>query len=133
MTDPTSDGRDDFILQERLAGRSARSIGKELRCTVGEVDAALDRLRSRKFQNRQYPFPGSSGLRGLEFIVVERSELLPATRLCLADAEIGELMVDLRRHGPLSGTMFSRSHLPLPGFLGAVIARAASHDPSVAR
>ena len=45
MTDPTSDdGRDDFILQERLAGRSARSIGKELRCTVGEGDAALDRV-----------------------------------------------------------------------------------------
>src|SRR5215471_7652782 len=45
MSDPTSDdARDDFILQERLAGRSARSIGKELRCTVGEVDAALDRV-----------------------------------------------------------------------------------------
>jgi len=44
MTDSTSDdGRDDFILQERLAGRSARSISKELRCTVGEVDASLDR------------------------------------------------------------------------------------------
>ena len=44
MSDPTSDdARDDFILQERLAGRSARSIGKELRCTVGEVDASLDR------------------------------------------------------------------------------------------
>jgi hypothetical protein len=44
MTDSTSDdGRDDFILQERLAGRSARSISKELRCTVGEVNAALDR------------------------------------------------------------------------------------------
>ena len=44
MTDPTSDdGRDDFILQERLAGRSARSISKQLRCTVGEVDASLDR------------------------------------------------------------------------------------------
>jgi len=44
MTDPTSDdSRDDFILQERLAGRSARSISKELRCTVGEVNAALDR------------------------------------------------------------------------------------------
>ena len=44
MTDPTSDdGRDDFILQERLSGRSARSISKELRCTVGEVNASLDR------------------------------------------------------------------------------------------
>jgi hypothetical protein len=45
MTDPTSDDvRDEFILQERLRGRSARSISKELRCTVGEVDAALDRV-----------------------------------------------------------------------------------------
>src|SRR5215472_8832249 len=44
MTSPTSDDvRDDFILKERLAGRSARSISKELRCTVGEVDASLDR------------------------------------------------------------------------------------------
>jgi hypothetical protein len=44
MTDPTSDDdRDDFILQERLSGRSARSIGKQLRLTVGEVDASLDR------------------------------------------------------------------------------------------
>jgi len=45
MTDSTSDdARDDFILQERLAGRSARSLSKELRCSVGEVDAALDRV-----------------------------------------------------------------------------------------
>jgi len=45
MTDSTSDeARDDFILLERLSGRSARSISKELRCTVGEVDAALDRV-----------------------------------------------------------------------------------------
>ena len=45
MTDSTSDdARDDFILQERLAGRSARSLSKELRCPVGEVDAALDRV-----------------------------------------------------------------------------------------
>ena len=45
MSDPTSDdARDDFILQERLSGRSARSISKELRCTVGDVDAALDRV-----------------------------------------------------------------------------------------
>jgi len=44
MTDPTSDDvRDDFILQERLSGKSARAISKQLRCTVGEVDAALDR------------------------------------------------------------------------------------------
>jgi hypothetical protein len=45
MTDPTSDDvRDDFILQERLSGKSARAISKQLRCTVGEVDAALDRV-----------------------------------------------------------------------------------------
>ena len=44
MSDPTSDdARDDFILQERLSGRSARAISKQLRCTVGEVDASLDR------------------------------------------------------------------------------------------
>lgn len=45
MTDPVSDeARDDFILQERLSGRSARSIGKQLSLTVGEVNAALDRV-----------------------------------------------------------------------------------------
>jgi len=44
MTDPTSDDvRDDFILLERLSGKSARAISKQLRCTVGEVDASLDR------------------------------------------------------------------------------------------
>jgi hypothetical protein len=44
MTDSKSDDvRDDFILQERLSGRSARSISKQLQCTVGEVNAALDR------------------------------------------------------------------------------------------
>jgi hypothetical protein len=41
MTDPTSDdGRDDFILQERLSGRSARSISKQLSLTVAEVNAS---------------------------------------------------------------------------------------------
>ena len=45
MTDATSDDvRDDFILQERLSGKSARSISKQLRCTVGEVNDALDRV-----------------------------------------------------------------------------------------
>ena len=44
MTDPTSDDvQDDFILQECLAGRSARSISKQLSLTVSEVNAALDR------------------------------------------------------------------------------------------
>jgi len=37
------DARDDFILQERLSGRSARSISKELCCTTADVDASLDR------------------------------------------------------------------------------------------
>jgi len=36
--------RDDFILQERLSGRSVRSISKELHCTTAEVDQALDRV-----------------------------------------------------------------------------------------
>src|SRR6516165_2614614 len=45
MTDPTSDDvRDDYILQERLSGKSARAISRQLRCTIGEVDAALDRV-----------------------------------------------------------------------------------------
>jgi hypothetical protein len=44
MTDPTSDDvRDDYILQERLSGKSARTISKQLRCTVGEINASLDR------------------------------------------------------------------------------------------
>jgi hypothetical protein len=44
MTDPTSDdARDDFILEQRLGGRSARSISKELRCAVADADASLDR------------------------------------------------------------------------------------------
>ena len=37
------EARDDFILQERLGGRSARSIAKELHCTTADVDASLDR------------------------------------------------------------------------------------------
>jgi hypothetical protein len=37
------DARDDFILQERLSGRSARSISKELHCPVSEIDESLDR------------------------------------------------------------------------------------------
>jgi hypothetical protein len=44
MSNSTADdARDDFILQERLSGRSARSISKELRCAVADVDASLDR------------------------------------------------------------------------------------------
>src|SRR6516165_7594190 len=38
-----NDAQDDYILQERLNGRSARSIGKELHCPVSEIDEALDR------------------------------------------------------------------------------------------
>jgi hypothetical protein len=37
------DARDDFILQERLSGRSARSISRELHCTTADVDESLDR------------------------------------------------------------------------------------------
>ena len=45
MTNPPSDDvRDDYILEQRISGKSARAISKELRCTVGEVDAALDRV-----------------------------------------------------------------------------------------
>jgi hypothetical protein len=44
MTEQADDGRDDVILQETVSGRSARSIGKQLRCTLGEVNAALDRV-----------------------------------------------------------------------------------------
>jgi len=39
-----NEARDDFILQERLSGRSARSISKELRCSTTEIDEALDRV-----------------------------------------------------------------------------------------
>jgi DNA-directed RNA polymerase specialized sigma24 family protein len=38
------EARDDFILQERLSGRSARSISKELHCPVHEIDETLDRV-----------------------------------------------------------------------------------------
>ena len=37
------ESRDDFILQERLSGRFARSISKELHCSTADVDASLDR------------------------------------------------------------------------------------------
>jgi len=44
MTNPTSgEDRDDFILQERLSSKSARSIAKQLRCTTTDIDASLDR------------------------------------------------------------------------------------------
>src|SRR5262245_30075939 len=39
-----SDDRDDFILQATLDGHSARSLSKQLRCTVGEIHAVLDRV-----------------------------------------------------------------------------------------
>ena len=45
MTEPTSDdARDDFVLRERLLGRSARSIGKQLKLTFGEINKSLDRV-----------------------------------------------------------------------------------------
>jgi len=44
MTDSTSDdSRDDFILQERLSGRSERSLSRELRCSIAEIHSSLDR------------------------------------------------------------------------------------------
>jgi hypothetical protein len=39
-----SEINDEDVLKERLSGCSVRSIAQQLRCTVGEVDAALDRL-----------------------------------------------------------------------------------------
>ena len=62
-------------------------------------------------------FPGCSGV---------------AVLLTPRSASLGSLMVDFRRHDPLSGTMFSRSRLPLPGFLGTD-RPPPSHDPPVAR
>jgi hypothetical protein len=47
------DARDDFILQERLSGRSARSISKELHCTTADVDASLDRTLPRSRTKRR--------------------------------------------------------------------------------
>ena len=46
-TPQADDARDDYILQERLAGRSARSISKELHCPINEIDASLDRTLPR--------------------------------------------------------------------------------------
>lgn len=44
MSDSASDdGRDDFVLQERLSGRSERSLSKELRCSIAEIQSSLDR------------------------------------------------------------------------------------------
>jgi hypothetical protein len=44
MIDSTfDDDRDDFILQERLPGRSERSLSKELRCSIAEIHSSLDR------------------------------------------------------------------------------------------
>lgn len=39
----TDNSHDDFILQERLSGRSARSISKQLNLAISEVNASLDR------------------------------------------------------------------------------------------
>jgi hypothetical protein len=39
-----ADDRDDYILQETLNGKSARAIGKQLRCTTGEINSTLDRV-----------------------------------------------------------------------------------------
>jgi len=37
------DDRDDVMLEERLAGRSARAIAKRHRCSSSEVEAVVDR------------------------------------------------------------------------------------------
>jgi hypothetical protein len=39
-----SDTEDDAVLEQRLAGKSARAIGRELKLSVGQVDAILDRV-----------------------------------------------------------------------------------------
>ena len=39
-----SDTEDDAVLEQRLAGKSARAIGRELKLTVGQIDAILDRV-----------------------------------------------------------------------------------------
>jgi hypothetical protein len=39
-----SDAEDDAVLEQRLAGKSTRAIGRELKLTVGQVDAILDRV-----------------------------------------------------------------------------------------
>jgi hypothetical protein len=39
-----SEAKDDAVLERRLAGKSARAIGRELKLTVGQVDEALDRV-----------------------------------------------------------------------------------------
>jgi hypothetical protein len=43
MTDSASDSRDDYILQERMAGKTTRALARELHCTTHEINAALDR------------------------------------------------------------------------------------------
>jgi hypothetical protein len=39
----SDDSHDDYILEQRLHGKSSRALARELRCTVREIDAALDR------------------------------------------------------------------------------------------
>ena len=100
MTDSTSDdGRYDFILQERLAGRSARSIGKELRCTVGEVDAALDRVLPK--------IDNAARLRHISLDLQRLDELLKVFLVRAtekADAQAGLLVVKiLERKAALLG------------------------------
>lgn len=39
-----NDDRDDALLEQRLAGHSARNIARQHRCTPADVDAAVDAL-----------------------------------------------------------------------------------------
>ena len=100
MIDSTSDdGRDDFILQERLSGRSARSIGKELNLTVGEVNASLDRVLPK--------LDNAARLRHISLDLQRLDELLKVflTRATeKADAQAGLLVVKiLERKAALLG------------------------------
>src|SRR5215831_11999735 len=120
MTDSTSDdGRDDFILQERLAGRSARSISKELRCTVGEVNAALDRTLPQ--------IDNAMRLRHISLDLHRMDELLKVffTRAIeKADAQAGLLCVKiLERKAALLG-------LDTPQKLDIVQVQAQEHPTS---
>jgi hypothetical protein len=45
------DDRDDLILEERLAGKSVRTIAKRHRCLTSEVEAAIDRRLDYEIDN----------------------------------------------------------------------------------
>jgi hypothetical protein len=91
MTDSTSDeDRDDFILLERLSGRSARSIGNQLSLTVGEVNASLDRTLPK--------IDNAARLRHISLDLHRLDELLKtffARATEKADAQAGLLVVKI--------------------------------------